>query len=177
MKTPARKIGPLSVWIVGHPDNPLIHGNEVTSDGVTLPLAVFYKRKDAQAFKRAHKGTFYRVMKATILREPLQDAYKVEAVNVAAENHKLKQELDALKQSLHDGKTWNVSTPRITPRAQSALNLAEKEAQKAGATYVGTEHVLLGLLKQGEGVAQRHFLACGMTYEKAEYAMRVGRVS
>ena len=87
------------------------------------------------------------------------------------------QKLLDLQKKIHEGKIWNKENPRWTPRTQAALGLAAKEAIAQGATYVGTEHVLLGLLKQGEGIAHRHFLACGMSYEKAEYAMRVGRVS
>lgn len=86
-------------------------------------------------------------------------------------------ELTDLQRKISEGKIWNVDNARITPRAQAAIALAHKEAQAAGATYVGTEHLLLGLLKQDEGIASRHFRACGMTYGKAEYAMRVGRCS
>ena len=46
-----------------------------------------------------------------------------------------------------------------------------------GDTYVGTQHILLGMLRQQEGIAARHFIACGMSYDKAKYAIQVGRVS
>jgi ATP-dependent Clp protease ATP-binding subunit ClpC len=42
-----------------------------------------------------------------------------------------------------------------TPRVKKVLNLAQKEAKTLNHTYVGTEHVLLGLLREGEGVAAR----------------------
>lgn len=42
-----------------------------------------------------------------------------------------------------------------TPRVKKVLNLASKEAKALAHTYVGTEHVLLGLLREGEGVAAR----------------------
>ena len=41
----------------------------------------------------------------------------------------------------------------FTPRVKKVLALAEKEAKKMGHTYVGTEHLLLGLIKEGDGVA------------------------
>ena len=41
----------------------------------------------------------------------------------------------------------------FTPRAQQVLSLAKKEAKKFGHDYVGTEHLLLGLIKLGQGVA------------------------
>src|SRR5207247_1701598 len=43
----------------------------------------------------------------------------------------------------------------FTPRAQQVLALARKEADRFNHTYVGTEHILLGLLREGEGVAAR----------------------
>ena len=41
----------------------------------------------------------------------------------------------------------------FTPRAQQVLSLAKKEARRFGHDYVGTEHILLGLIKLGQGVA------------------------
>lgn len=41
----------------------------------------------------------------------------------------------------------------FTPRVKKVLALAEKEAKKMQHTYVGTEHLLLGLIKEGDGVA------------------------
>src|SRR6266576_2776096 len=43
----------------------------------------------------------------------------------------------------------------FTPRAQQVLALARKEAKALNHSYVGTEHILLGLLREGEGVAAR----------------------
>lgn len=43
----------------------------------------------------------------------------------------------------------------FTPRAKKVLELAVEEAQGLGHTYVGTEHLLLGLLREEEGVAAR----------------------
>src|SRR5512140_457091 len=42
-----------------------------------------------------------------------------------------------------------------TPRVKKVLALAQKEAKALNHTYVGTEHILLGLLKEGDGVAAR----------------------
>ena len=41
----------------------------------------------------------------------------------------------------------------FTPRAQKAIRLASKEAERFNHPYIGTEHVLLGLVALGEGVA------------------------
>src|SRR4026209_2212922 len=42
-----------------------------------------------------------------------------------------------------------------TPRVKKVLALASKEAKALNHTYVGTEHILLGLLREGDGVAAR----------------------
>ena len=41
----------------------------------------------------------------------------------------------------------------FTPRAKKVLELSLREAMKLGHNYIGTEHVLLGLIREGEGVA------------------------
>jgi len=43
----------------------------------------------------------------------------------------------------------------FTPRVKKVLALAVTEAKALNHTYVGTEHILLGLLREGEGVAAR----------------------
>ncbi len=43
----------------------------------------------------------------------------------------------------------------LTPRVQKVMSHAVTEARSLGHAYVGTEHILLGLLKEGEGVAAR----------------------
>jgi ATP-dependent Clp protease ATP-binding subunit ClpC len=45
--------------------------------------------------------------------------------------------------------------PPYTPRVKKALSLALEEAKALNHTYVGTEHILLGLLREGDGVAAR----------------------
>lgn len=51
----------------------------------------------------------------------------------------------------------------FTQKANTALNLAVETAQDMGHNYVGTEHILLGLLKEGSGVAAAALQQCGVT--------------
>ncbi|MBI2070023.1 MAG: ATP-dependent Clp protease ATP-binding subunit [Elusimicrobia bacterium] len=53
----------------------------------------------------------------------------------------------------------------FTPRAKKVLELAVEEAQKMGHTYVGTEHILLGLIREEEGVAARVLENLGVRLE------------
>ncbi|MGC8708469.1 MAG: ATP-dependent Clp protease ATP-binding subunit [Athalassotoga sp.] len=47
----------------------------------------------------------------------------------------------------------NVSSPQMTPRARKIIELAYEEAQLLGQNYISTEHILLAILREGEGVA------------------------
>jgi ATP-dependent Clp protease ATP-binding subunit ClpC len=51
----------------------------------------------------------------------------------------------------------------FTPRAKKVLELSLREALDLGHNYIGTEHVLLGLLREGEGVAARILVDVGAT--------------
>ena len=46
----------------------------------------------------------------------------------------------------------------FTPRAKRVLELSWDEARQLGHNYIGTEHLLLGLVREGEGVARRAWL-------------------
>ncbi|MBL0180494.1 MAG: hypothetical protein IPP98_15485 [Gemmatimonadetes bacterium] len=50
-----------------------------------------------------------------------------------------------------------------TSRAKKSLELAMVEARELGYTYIGTEHLLLGLLREEKGIAARTLLAAGVT--------------
>ena len=54
-----------------------------------------------------------------------------------------------------------------TPRAKKVIELSMDEARKLGHSYVGTEHVLLGLIREGEGVAARVLNNVGISLNKA----------
>ncbi len=60
----------------------------------------------------------------------------------------------------------------FTGKANNAINLAITSAQEFGHTYVGSEHILLGLLKSGDGVAYTVLSQCGATAEAAEELIR-----
>lgn len=49
----------------------------------------------------------------------------------------------------------------FTPRAKKVLELSLKESRDLGHSYIGTEHVLLGLVREGEGVAAQALQRAG----------------
>lgn len=57
----------------------------------------------------------------------------------------------------------------FTPRAKKALELALKEALQLGHNYIGTEHLLLGLLREGEGVAYTALTSMGVEFLKLRH--------
>lgn len=60
-----------------------------------------------------------------------------------------------------------VQTIHYTPRAKKVIELSMDEARKLGHSYVGTEHILLGLIREGEGVAARVLNNLGVSLNKA----------
>jgi len=54
----------------------------------------------------------------------------------------------------------------LTPRAKKVIELAVDEARQLGHHYIGTEHLLLGLIREGEGVAAKVLDSFGVNLEK-----------
>lgn len=55
--------------------------------------------------------------------------------------------------------------PGFTPRAKKVLELAGEEALAQGINYIATEHILLGLIREGEGLAARILVSSGISLE------------
>ena len=62
----------------------------------------------------------------------------------------------------------------FTEKANTALNLAIESAEEMGHTYIGSEHILLGLCQEGSGVAYAVLSDSGVTAEKVEQLIRDG---
>ena len=54
----------------------------------------------------------------------------------------------------------------FTPRAKKVLELSLREALQLGHNYIGTEHILLGLIREGEGVAAKVLVKLGVDLER-----------
>ena len=57
----------------------------------------------------------------------------------------------------------------FTEKANNAMNLAISSAEELGHDYVGSEHVMLGLLKEGSGVAYTVLNKLGVTAEAYDH--------
>lgn len=60
----------------------------------------------------------------------------------------------------------------FTEKANNALNIAVESAESLGHTYIGSEHIILGLLKEGTGVAATVLTKLGVTEDLFEQLMR-----
>lgn len=76
---------------------------------------------------------------------------------------KIQNEVETLIGKGQDG----AKTIHYTPRAKKVIELSMDEARKLGHSYVGTEHILLGLIREGEGVAARVLNNLGVSLNKA----------
>src|SRR4030066_1092892 len=64
------------------------------------------------------------------------------------------------------GEGTSQSEVGLTPRAKKVIELAVDEARLLGHQYIGTEHILLGLLREGEGVAAGVLESRGVSVER-----------
>jgi ATP-dependent Clp protease ATP-binding subunit ClpA len=73
--------------------------------------------------------------------------------------------LDAVRQQVEEiiGRGPQAPSEHIpfTPRAKKALELSLRESQQLGHNYIGTEHILLGLIREGDGVAAQVLVKLG----------------
>ena len=66
---------------------------------------------------------------------------------------------------------------RFTDRARRVVVLAQEEARMLGHNYIGTEHLLLGLIHEGEGVAAKALASLGISLDAMRQAVEdiIGR--
>src|SRR6184192_1317816 len=61
---------------------------------------------------------------------------------------------------------------QLTPRAKRVIDLAYEEARDLNNNYIGTEHLLLGLIREGDGLAARVLVKQGADYERTKQVVR-----
>ncbi|MFW6266050.1 MAG: ATP-dependent Clp protease ATP-binding subunit [Halanaerobiales bacterium] len=74
--------------------------------------------------------------------------------------------LKKIKDMIGEGKQDTDGSIGLTPRSKKVLNLSMDEARRLGHNYIGTEHILLGLIREGEGVAVRILTELGGDLKK-----------
>ncbi|MGV3659008.1 MAG: Clp protease N-terminal domain-containing protein, partial [Prosthecobacter sp.] len=119
-------------------------------------------RKEADRFNHNYVGTEHLLLGLIKLGQGV-------AVNVLT---KLGLDLETVRmqveQQVGSGpETKMVGNIPYTPRVKKVLALASKEAKALNHSYVGTEHILLGLLREGEGVAAQVLRNLEVNLDKA----------
>jgi ATP-dependent Clp protease ATP-binding subunit ClpA len=66
-----------------------------------------------------------------------------------------------VKETIQMAGTAPSASPPFTPRAKKVLELSLREALQLGHHYIGTEHLLLGLVREGEGVGAQVLISLG----------------
>ena len=126
---------------------------------------VVYAQEEARMLNQNYIGTEHLLL--GLIREQDGIAAKaLESLNISLEDVHAQVE-DLI------GKGTFVPTGHIpfTPRAKKVLELSLREALQLGHNYIGTEHILLGLIREGEGVAAQVLLNLGADLEKVRSAV------
>jgi hypothetical protein len=121
---------------------------------------VVFAQEEARAFKHNYIGTEHILL--GLLREEEGMAARVLA--------SLEITTDTVRNRIGEivgyGEEAAVGQIPFTPRAKKVLELALREALEIGHNYIGTEHILLGLARENEGVAARIMLDLGVDDER-----------
>ena len=126
---------------------------------------VVYAQEEAKKLNQNYIGTEHLLL--GLIREDDGIAAKaLESLDVS---------LDDVREQVEEliGEGTYVPTGHIpfTPRAKKVLELSLREALQLGHNYIGTEHILLGLIREGEGVAAQVLLNLGADLEKVRSAV------
>jgi ATP-dependent Clp protease ATP-binding subunit ClpC len=121
--------------------------------------AIILAQDEARALKHDYIGTEHILL--GLLREEEGLATRVlESFDVSIDQVRAQ-----VAQIVGQGDEMRTGQIPFTPRATKVLNLALDEALALGHNYIGTEHILLGLVSEGEGVGARILLDLGADAE------------
>jgi excisionase family DNA binding protein len=81
---------------------------------------------------------------------------------------KMKAELESIMENRGRGSV--IGQLQLTGRANTVLELAAEESQNMGHKYIGTEHLLVGLIREREGVASKTLTRFGVDLDRARSA-------
>ncbi len=118
-------------------------------------------KEEARRFNHDYIGTEHILL--GLIREGEGVACAV-LQNLSADLDRIKNEIEKLV-SAGQVSTALGDVP-FTPRAKKALELAAEEARSLGHNYIGTEHILLGLIREGEGLACQVLFSLGIDLKK-----------
>jgi ATP-dependent Clp protease ATP-binding subunit ClpC len=122
---------------------------------------VFYAQEEAQRFGEGYVSTEHLLL--GLVRESDSVAARVlEKLGVSL--NRIRAEVE---KQLPRGDARPSQDMTLTPRAKRVIDLAYDEARNLNNNYIGTEHLLLGLIREGDGLAGRVLAKLGVELEKA----------
>src|SRR5262245_54366932 len=118
--------------------------------------------QEAQRFKHEYIGTEHMLL--GLVREGTGVAANV-LKNLDVDTNKVRLEVEKIVQAgLGSGPLFTGNLPP-TPRTKKVIGYAVEEARNLGHNYVGTEHLLLGLMRERDGVAAQVLMNLGLRLE------------
>ncbi|MFI5387193.1 MAG: Clp protease N-terminal domain-containing protein, partial [Fimbriimonadales bacterium] len=122
---------------------------------------VFYAQEEAERFGEGYVSTEHLLL--GLLREDDTVASRVlEKFGVS-----LKRARTEVEKQLPSGENRPSQDMTLTPRAKRVIDLAYDEARNLNNNYIGTEHLLLGIIREGDGLAGRVLTKLGVELENA----------
>jgi ATP-dependent Clp protease ATP-binding subunit ClpC len=122
---------------------------------------VFYAQEEAQKFGEGYVSTEHLLL--GLVREADSVAARVlEKLGVSL--NRIRAEVE---KQLPRGDARPSQDMTLTPRAKRVIDLAYDEARNLNNNYIGTEHLLLGLIREGDGLAGRVLAKLGVELERA----------
>jgi ATP-dependent Clp protease ATP-binding subunit ClpC len=122
---------------------------------------IAYARQEAQRFNHDYIGTEHILL--GLIKEGSGVAANVMR-NLDIDIKKIRLEVEKMVQSSPDVVTKG-QLP-LTPRAKKVMEFSLEEARALGHNYIGTEHILLGLLRESEGVAAHVLMNLGLKLDE-----------
>src|SRR5919202_880703 len=117
-------------------------------------------QEEAQRFNHNYIGTEHLLL--GLVREGEGIAAKVLG-NLGVELNKVRSAVEFI---IGRGDRMVIGDISLTPRAKKVIELAVEEARRLNHNYIGTEHLLLGLVREGEGIAAGVLESLGVSLEK-----------
>ena len=114
-----------------------------------------YAQEEARLLNHSFIGTEH------ILLGLLHDGEGVAAQALSELEISLEDVRERVEETIGLSGTVPTGSPPFTPRAKKVLELSLREALQLGRNYIGTEHVLLGIVREGEGVAAQALVSLG----------------
>jgi ATP-dependent Clp protease ATP-binding subunit ClpC len=117
-------------------------------------------QEEAQRFQHNYIGTEHLLL--GLVREG-EGVAAVVLSNLGVELNKVRDTVEAI---IGRGDRIVLGEIGLTPRAKKVIELAIDEARRLNHHYIGTEHLLLGLVREGEGIAAGVLESMGVNLEK-----------